>query len=265
MKNKRILVGVVALVAAIVLLITGICINLNKKTTTVNISTSELARAMTYEQFEEGDEAIESTDNVKFSAFFLRDLDGDGYAEKIKGTCRPIGEEDTLYMEINVQTEGYLKDGKIEIAGQNFYMQATLPKDEQLKDNYIGNNVKTIEFNQLNNGTQKLISGTVRSGDYSNASKKAEAIGKNLNNLSRTDNKIKLTGTYVKEDGTEIEVHKEIDLVMDWYGTTNTTITGANQTYRDLPSRIDEEKGTIKLGFKVTTNETKQELNISKN
>ena len=44
----------------------------------------ELARAMTYDQFEDGDENIEGTDNVKFSAFYLRDLDGDGYAEKIK-------------------------------------------------------------------------------------------------------------------------------------------------------------------------------------
>ena len=39
---------------------------------------------MTYDQFEDGDENIEGTDNVKFSAFYLRDLDGDGYAEKIK-------------------------------------------------------------------------------------------------------------------------------------------------------------------------------------
>ena len=45
---------------------------------------SELARAMTYDQFEEGDDDIEGTDNVKFSAFFLRDLNNDGYAEKIK-------------------------------------------------------------------------------------------------------------------------------------------------------------------------------------
>ena len=44
----------------------------------------ELLRARTYEQFEEGSENIEGTDNVKFSAFFLRDLDGDGNAEKVK-------------------------------------------------------------------------------------------------------------------------------------------------------------------------------------
>ena len=51
----------------------------------------ELLRAMTYEQFEDGDEKVEGTDNVEFSAFFLRDVDGDGYADKLKGTCKEIG------------------------------------------------------------------------------------------------------------------------------------------------------------------------------
>ena len=50
----------------------------------------ELARAMTYEQFEDGSDVVYEAgsdnvvDNVKFSSFFLRDLDGDGYAEKVK-------------------------------------------------------------------------------------------------------------------------------------------------------------------------------------
>lgn len=46
------------------------------------IADGELARAMTYDQFVDGDEAVNGTDNVKFSAFFLRDVNGDGYAEK---------------------------------------------------------------------------------------------------------------------------------------------------------------------------------------
>ena len=254
MKNKRILLGAVALVAAIVLLITGICINLNRKTGSVSISTPELARAMTYEQFAEGDEAVESTDNVKFSAFFLRDLDGDGYAEKIKGSCRPIGAEDTLYMEINVQTEGYLKNAKIEIAGKNFYLQTSLLKDEQIKDNYIGNNIKEIEFNQINSGTQKLLTGIIK-----------YAESNNIKNYSREDNKIILTGTYVGSNGEETEVRKEIELTVDWYGRTETTITNTTQLKYNLDSRIDVEEGTIKLGFEVTTKEVKQELLLSKN
>ena len=52
---------------------------------------SELLRAMTYDRFNDGDEKVEGTDNVEFSAFFLRDIDGDGYGDKIKGTCKEIG------------------------------------------------------------------------------------------------------------------------------------------------------------------------------
>lgn len=71
---------VVIILGAIALLISG-----EKVSKKEGISTDpELARAMTYDQFEDGDENIEGTDNVKFSAFYLRDLDGDGYAEKIK-------------------------------------------------------------------------------------------------------------------------------------------------------------------------------------
>ena len=54
----------------------------------------------------------------------------------------------------------------------------------------IGNNFKKIEFEQLNNGTQKLLTGIVRSGDYAYESTKASAIGNNINNYSREDNKI---------------------------------------------------------------------------
>ena len=93
---------------------------------------------MNYEEFTDKDEEVEGTENVKFSAFFLRDINQDGYAEKIKGTCKEIGQEDTLYMEINVETAGMLKNAKIEIQGNNFYLQTALPKDNELKDNYIG-------------------------------------------------------------------------------------------------------------------------------
>lgn len=224
----------------------------------------ELGRAMNYEEFTDKDEEVEGTENVKFSAFFLRDINQDGYAEKIKGTCKEIGQEDTLYMEINVETAGMLKNAKIEIQGNNFYLQTALPKDNELKDNYIGNNIKVIEFNDLNNGTQKLLTGIVRSGDYSYTSSKADAIGNNINNLSRQDNKVILTGTYVNEENQEIEIRKEVNLETDWYGETRASISTTNQS-KNLEDVIDEENGTINLDFTVYTNETANELIVSKN
>ena len=164
---------VISIILGVLAVLTGNEVTSKKKRKVLD---PELARAMTYEEFQEGDENIEGTDNVKFSAFFLRDLDGDGYAEKIKGTCRELGKQDTMYMEINVLTEGQLKNGKIQINGQNFYLQTALPKDDELKENYIGNNIRTIELNDIQNGTQKMITGVVRSYTTS-SSNPSQVIG----------------------------------------------------------------------------------------
>ena len=265
--KKKILIGAaIAIIAVIVAVIAIMMANNEEKTKKLKkVSDPELARAMTYDQFADGDENIEGTDYVKFSAFFLRDVNNDGYAEKIKGTCKQIGKEDTLYMEVNVQTEGMLKNGKIEIDGKNFYLVTTAPKDNELKDNYVSTNTKVMEFSDLNNGTQKLLTGVIRSGDYSYSSSTASAIGSNLNNLSRNDNKIIFTGTYVGSDGNEIEIKKEIVLQTDWYGTTSASVSTSTSTYNDLENREDEANGTITLTAGIRTQEINNQLSIKKN
>ena len=70
----------IAVIMCIVTLLSG-------RQSGITISTSEIARSMTYGKVNKGEESVEGTDNVKFDAFFLRDLDGDGYAEGIRGTC----------------------------------------------------------------------------------------------------------------------------------------------------------------------------------
>ena len=231
-----------------------------------NVFKGELARSMTYKQVEEGDENVEGTnEHVKFDAFFLRDLDGDGYAESIRGTAKEIGKQDTLYMELNVLTEGYLKDAKIEIDGKNFYYQTALVKDPYLKANYIGNDIKTIEFNELQNGTQKFIMGSVKSGDYTYNSDKKAAIKDSTKNYSRDDSRIILTGTYVDINENEIEIRKEVPLTVDWYGRTSAGLKIPSKTYEDLDRRINEEEGTITLDFTVSTIEYLEELLLKSN
>jgi len=257
-------------IAIILLLLIGIASSLIFKEEKVTknkqkVNSAELARAMTYNQVGEGENAVEGTDNVKFDAFFLRDLDGDGYAESIRGTCKEIGTSDTLYMELNVQTEGMLKNAKIQVNGQNFYLQTALPKDQEIKNNYIGNNVKEIQFNDMNNGTQKLLTGIVRSGSYYSDLYKSEAIGKDLSKLSRDDNKIILTGTYVAADGSETPIRKEVCFTVDWYGETRTDLYASSNTYYDLDKRIDEESQKINLVATIKVIETRNQLNISKN
>ena len=253
----------IAVIAVIVLAVTLIYQNVSQKG--FGVITPELAKALTYDRVEEGEEAVEGTDNVKFDAFFLRDLNNDGYAEGVRGTSKQIGQEDTLYMELNVQTAGYLKDAKIEINGENFYLQTALPADEELKDNYIGNNIKTIEFNQINNGTQKTLTGIVRSGDYSYSSRKADAIGNNINNYSKV-NSVTLTGTYVADGGTETPITKTVNFNIDWYGETEASLSGLqNGTTSDLESRLNSEERTVTLDFSFSTSETVNELILKSN
>ena len=259
-KNKKqVIIGSVAILLFVFIAIAAIIQSTNNKT---GIS-PELAKAMTYDVVEEGDEAVEGTDNVKFDAFFLRDINQDGYAESIRGTSKQIGEEDTLYMELNVQTAGSLKDAKITINGENFYLQTSLPKDDELKNNYIGNNIEVIEFNPLSNGTQKMLTGIVRSGDYSYSSRKADAIGNNINNYSKV-NSVTLTGTYVDDEGNETPITKTVEFNIDWYGTTEAGIRTTRQS-KNIENAINEEEGIINLDFTVDTQEIDQELILSKN
>ena len=262
LKNKKqVIIGSVVILLVIVIAIVASLQNTNNSKTGIS---PELAKAMTYDVVKDGDEEVEGTNNcVQFDAFFLRDINGDGYTESIRGTSKEIGKEDTLYMELNVQTAGSLKNAKITVNGENFYLQTALPKDEQLKNNYIGNNIKTIEFNELANGTQKMLTGIVRSGDYSYSSRKADAIGDNINNYSKV-NSVTLTGTYVAEDGTETPITKTVEFNIDWYGTTTASIYRENQE-KDIDEAINEEEGTIDLDFTVYTQETDQELILSKN
>ena len=111
-------VSIFIIFTIIVLFIIGVLNYKDNKTNSI-AANSEMARTLTYAEAQDGDEDIKNTENVKFDAFFLQDLDGDGNAEKIRGTCKEVGKEDTLYMELKVQTEGYLENARIEINGKN--------------------------------------------------------------------------------------------------------------------------------------------------
>ncbi len=230
----------------------------------------ELAKAMTYGELTDKDEETQS-EHVRFGVYFARDLNGDGYAEKVKGTCKEVEGEDTLYMTLNVLENGYLKDAKIEIEADNMYFKTALVDDEVVEGNYISENTTTINLKQVQAGTQKLIFGQVRSGDYRYTSTKRDTIGKDTNKYSGI-NKITLTGTHVKNDGTETQIEKEIEVPVDWYGTTKAEIPytyGSNKEknkYQNYNTEgiVDEANQEVNLEFKIVTQESNNKLLLKK-
>ena len=260
-KRKKIFIGSIIVLAIILLSVVGYRL-LNRKSIE---EVPEILRSRTYEQVEEGDETIDGTDYVTFDAYYLRDLNGDGYAEKLRGTCREIGTQDTLYMDLNVLTNGTLKNGKITINGENFRFSTALVKDSVIAQDYISSDTKEIKLNDLNAGTQKLIFGIVQSGDYTRNSLLASAIGNDTNKYNVDTNTITLTGTHVSDEGVETEISKTVYLTNDWYGTTQASIYSTSQTYESLQDALDEENQKVTISFNVYPNEIKEQLILQKN
>ena len=260
--KKVFILGVALLILIEAVVSTMYIVSSKKISKSVVTDDPELARAMTYAQVKDGEDATNS-DYVKFDAYFLKDLNNDGIAEKIRGTCREIGSDSTLYMNLSVNTNGYVKDGVITVKEKNFYMQTKIPKDDQIKDNVISNNTTSIKFNNITSGTSKEVLGNIRSGDYSYSSQKAEALGNNINNYSQV-NEITFTGTHVEDStGKETKIEKKVSFNVDWYGKAETSISTSNQTY-SLKDFIDPNSENLKLKVNINTFEEYGELMLKK-
>ena len=218
----------ISLIALVITVIAVIAMAVVKNSASQKIITADMIHSKEYETVESEDEGFDNCEFVKFTAFFAKDLDGNGTAEKILGSCTDLNATDNLYMDINVLSQGYLKDGKIAIEGNNFDLNMAMIKDSVLKYNYTSRSVKNIELNQVNPGTQKLIIGNI-----------TPKIGNNINNYSR-DSKVIFTGTYVDDEGNETELRKEINLKVEWYGNLYTTIRTKNTATYAIPTRTSE-------------------------
>ena len=207
--------------------------------------------AMSYNLKTDEDAKIPGNEYVLFDAYFLKDLDNDGFAEKYDGTCNQIKAKTLMYMDINVLTEGKLEGGVIEVKGKNFDYSMSMVKDDVLKNTYISDNVKKIELKDINAGTQKLILGKIIAN-----------INNNINNYSIKDNTVTLKGTYVPLEGEPVKIEKTVKLKVDWYGETEAKI----EKYSAGIYSIDYENMEDNK-FRVTfqTTETKGQLLIKEN
>ena len=231
---------------------------------------SSLSKVIEYAIVNDGENVIEGTNgNIEFDAFFIGKND-EGIDEKFRGTCKQIGYEDTLYMELNV-LEGTLKNAQIVIndgtESGNIYLQGSIIKDDEIKENVIENSIKTISLNSMSNKS-KTITAKVHSGNYTYESKKMEALGNNSENYSKI-NKITLQGIYVTPTGREIQINKDVEFTVDWYGEVEAqipeyvygNIENLNQV-KDINTAIDEDYDEFNVNFDFYVQETKNELLI---
>ena len=251
----------VMMLAVLVLIIMLILMVFKQNAIIISRQDPEHYRSMTYEEVQPGEGATNS-DYVQFDAYFLKDINNDGIADKVRGTCNEIGTSDDLYMDLTVLTNGYLKDAKITINSYdyndkensgNFYLSTEIAEDSQVKQDYVDENTKEIEFNQLENGTHVLLSGKVidRLDIY-----KSSSIIETKDDYSKINN-IVLTGIHVEvlEDGStkETYVEKRVEFRVDWYGTLEVEwyiYNNKGQT-NDADIILDKENNLLNIKFRA--------------
>ena len=177
MKTRQIknifIVSIIAVVLAIVAFIGTILYKDKMEKIRISNMSIEDRTALSYGEVTDADTQTQS-ENVSFSAFFTRDLDGDGYAERIKGTCKSIGQTDTLYADLRISGEGYLKNGKMTLNGENIDWVTSIVSDNVVDGDYIDKTDEIKLKDRLNGGTQRLFSGII---EYKQKN--------NINNYSR--------------------------------------------------------------------------------
>ncbi len=234
--------AIVLAIAAVVLMQNG-----KKNSGNFSITRDEIEISKLLEAREPN--VVESNDDISFKAFFLRDEDGDGYTEDMEEIDQEIGQTDYMFVEVNVKSEGQLKNGKITINDSNFRWKTAFIENNVIKNNYIGY-TDQIELKDLSNGTQILLYGKIES-----------KIGTNIHDYDK-ESLVTLTGTFVDNDQNETELTKESNLTVHWHGTTSTSISNTYlQTY-NIDYAISEEE--FIANFSVSVNETKGQLLMNK-
>ena len=254
MKQRKNIITLTILLIGIIF-ISAILINIGLKKDS-KILNAQTLKSMAYNEVT--DEKVNSTDGnvcdfVEFSTFFTQDLNNDGNAEKVDGACREVSDSAQLYFRLSVLSKGYLKDGKININGQNFRLDTAIVADDVISKNYIDSDTKEINFvPKVENGTQKLIEAKVKSKI------------KNINDYSRNDNTVVFSGIFVyeNEDGNEVEVplNKTCNLTIDWYGTSTSKITTKDILNYSNENIVNKTTGNVDLSFEIETEETQYYL-----
>ena len=206
-KSKKVLVLVALLIGVF-----GFVLITNNKKIEEKILYRDGIKLLDYNQVQDGDEDILNSDKITFDAFFLSDENNDGEAEKYRGKSIDISNSGKLWIELKNKGGETLKNAYIEFVNNNVRIEGALAKDTEIAETVISNNITRIPLNEISVGTTKMF--------YLNVTPN---ISNNIKSYNGT-NKVLLKGTVVK-DNNEIDIEKEVEYLVNLYGT-NSSLNG---------------------------------------
>ena len=217
MKTKKLFNKIVIAILGMMLLIgAGTVIN---KVVKSNPNTKAIGSAIgEYTAVQNGDDAITNTNFVTFDAYFLNN------GQKVRGAYLPFTKKEPygynvattdLWMEIKVLSNGSLRNGKLLFTRDNVEETFALIEDDFVKSDVIGDNALSVSLKDIQTGTTKLLK---------------IKITPNVNKFFSNDNKVKLVGDHVDNDGRITRIEKEVNFAID---TSVDNAVAMNKIYSD--------------------------------
>ena len=202
MKSKKIF-NKIAVIILSVLALVGIFFSTSKIVKNFSNTKDINARTGNYTAVQYGDERVDNTNFVTFDSYFLKS------GQKYRGEYLPytkLGELDytatskDLWVELRVLGNGSLKNAKLLFTQDNVIERFSLPESATIANDVIGVNANQVNLKEINNGTTVLFRVNVNA---------------DLKKFKSDENKVKLVGDHVANDGTITHIEKEVKFTVE--------------------------------------------------
>ena len=193
----------IAVIILSVLVLAGVIL-LTNSITKKFLSTKNInANIGDYIAVQYGDERVDNTNFVTFDTYFLKS------GKKYRGEYLPytkagdfdynIASKD-LWVELRVLGNGSLKNAKLLFTQDNIQENFSLLESDTIANDAVGVNVSQVNLKEINNGSTVLFRVNVKA---------------NLKNFKSDENKVKLVGDHVSNDGVITHIEKEVKFTVE--------------------------------------------------
>ncbi len=202
MKSNKILNKIAVIILSVLALVgigfsTSIVVKNFSNTKDIN------AKIGDYAAVQWGEERVTGTNFVTFDAYFLKN------SNKYRGEYLPYtkkGEVDykvaskDLWVELRVLGNGSLRNAKLLFKQDNVNENFTLLESDTIANDTVGTNIGQVNLKEIRNGTTVLFRVNVNA---------------NLKKFKSDENKVKLVGEHVANDGTVTPIEKEVKFTVE--------------------------------------------------
>ena len=202
MKSNKIL-NKIAVIILSVLALVGIGFSASKVVKNFSNTKDINAKTGDYTAVQWGEERVTGTNFVTFDAYFLKN------GNKYRGEYLPYtkkGEVDynvaskDLWVELRVLGNGSLRNAKLLFTQDNVDEKFALLESDTIANDTVGTNKGQVNLKEIRNGTTVLFRVNVNA---------------NLKKFKSDENKVKLVGEHVANDGTVTPIEKEVKFTVE--------------------------------------------------